>query len=189
MTGSVEHESLVDVAEALNFSLCHPELGLKLFPDGVEVAKVACRTVEQRDFAGLLVRRRKGLLEACVTVSELIATTLLGLDALLADSLATIVSVSTSGKRGGLEILVVVLIGVIVTPQATSPPVGTPDASAGGGGHDRIETVRPGNGRSVRERSGGRVGTTATAGPARGGWHTIGGELASREGVATKSGW
>ena len=43
--------------------------------------------IEQRNFARLLVERGEGLLEACVTVSKLVTSSLLRLDALLADGL------------------------------------------------------------------------------------------------------
>jgi len=43
----VEHEGLVDVAEAMNFRLCCLEPVLELLTDGVEVTKVACGAIEQ----------------------------------------------------------------------------------------------------------------------------------------------
>jgi hypothetical protein len=45
-------------------------------------------SIKEIDFAGLLVRSRESFLETCITFSKLVASSLLRLDALLANSLA-----------------------------------------------------------------------------------------------------
>ena len=69
----------------------------------LEVANVRRRTVEERDLARLLVRHREHVLEAAVSVTELVTTTLLGLDTLTADLLAT-VDGTTRTKKGKLQL-------------------------------------------------------------------------------------
>lgn len=109
-----EHQSLVHVAETVNLGLGSLEPHLELILDGLEIAEVAGGSVEQRHLAGLLVRRREGLLKACVTVPELVASPLLGLDALLADGLAAGVC-AASRHQGGLEVVVLV-VAIVIAP-------------------------------------------------------------------------
>ena len=105
--GCAEHQRLVNVPKSVDLGLGGFEPHLELFLNSLEVAEVAgswdkkCKQhvahrwketkptpIEQGHFAGLLVRRRESLLEACVTVPELISPSLLRLDALLANGLA-----------------------------------------------------------------------------------------------------
>jgi hypothetical protein len=76
-TSAVQHESLVDGAETVNFVISALETGLQLAFDGFEVLDVAGGSFKERDFAGLLVRWGEGLLEARVPFPELIASALL----------------------------------------------------------------------------------------------------------------
>jgi hypothetical protein len=71
-----EHQRLVDIAKSVNLGLGRFEPHLKLFLNSLEISEMTSSPVEQRDFAGLLVRRGKGLFEACVTVSELVSSPL-----------------------------------------------------------------------------------------------------------------
>jgi hypothetical protein len=64
------------------------ESDLQLILDSLEVLDVARRSVKKRDLAGLLVRRWEGFLEAGIPFPELVASALLRLDALLANSFA-----------------------------------------------------------------------------------------------------
>jgi hypothetical protein len=73
-------------AGSLVLSLLEPRLELLL--SHLQVLDVSGGTVQQRNLAGLLVRDGKSILEATVAVPELIASPLLGLDALAADFLA-----------------------------------------------------------------------------------------------------
>jgi hypothetical protein len=159
MPGCVEHEGLVDVAEAMNFRLGCLQPVLELLTDGVEVTKVACGAIEQRNLARLLVGRGEGLLETCITVSKLVTSSLLRLDALFADGLAARVGASTDqGRRVELFVL---LVTVIVAP-ADSPLVSSL-CGTGGRCHDRVIAMRPGNCRRVRDGSRGRLSTAAAA--------------------------
>jgi hypothetical protein len=87
-TSAVQHEGLVDGAESVNFMIGALETGLQLAFDGFEVLDVAGGSFKEGDFAGLLVRWGEGLLKARVPFPELVASALLGLDALLTNSLA-----------------------------------------------------------------------------------------------------
>jgi hypothetical protein len=87
-TSAVQHEGLVDGAESVNFMIGALETGLQLAFDGFKVLDVAGSSFKEGDFAGLLVRWGKGLFEARVPFPELIAPALLGLNALLPNSLS-----------------------------------------------------------------------------------------------------
>jgi hypothetical protein len=55
LVGSAEHQGLVDVAEADNLGFSGLQPQLELVPAGLDVADVAGSTIEQGNFAGLLV--------------------------------------------------------------------------------------------------------------------------------------
>jgi len=57
----------------------------------LQVLDVGGGTVQERNLAGLLVRNGKGILEATVAISELIASPLLRLDTLATNFLAAAV--------------------------------------------------------------------------------------------------
>lgn len=87
-TGAVQHQGLVDGAESVNFVIGTLEAGLQLTFDGFEIFDMTGGSFEEGDFASLLVRGREGLFETRVPFPELIASALLGLDALLANGFA-----------------------------------------------------------------------------------------------------
>jgi len=131
-----------------------------------EIIKQKRTAIEEGDFAGLLVRRREGFLEAGIPFPELVASSLLGLDALLADCFAARVTrrvVVGINWASGLEFLIIFVIGLVVGPRrltlvrrARSGPVGRH--------RNGVEALRAGN----RGVAGGRTGSTAAADPARG---------------------
>jgi hypothetical protein len=88
------------------------------FLDSLEVPDVASGTLKQGNLAGLLVGLGKSLLEATVSVTKLIASPLLRLDALFPDGLATGI-VAASGGWGGLEVIILI-VGVVVTPARSA---------------------------------------------------------------------
>jgi hypothetical protein len=88
-----------------------------------EILDVTGGSFEEGDFASLLVRGGEGLFEARVPFPELIASTLLGLDALLANSFAARVTrgrVVVSSNESRFKFLVVLVIGVVVAPARPS---------------------------------------------------------------------
>jgi hypothetical protein len=87
LLGSAQHQSLVDLAKSGSLILCLLEPRLKLLLSHLQVLDVSGGTVQQRNLAGLLVGDGKSILEATVTIPELIASPLLRLDALAADFL------------------------------------------------------------------------------------------------------
>ena len=106
LLGSAQHQRLVDprwkrecrdkviaremnvLAKSGSLILCLLEPRLKLLLSHLQVLDVSGGTVQQRNLAGLLVGDGKSILEATVTIPELIASPLLRLDALAADFLA-----------------------------------------------------------------------------------------------------
>jgi len=125
-TSTVQHEGLVDVAEPVYFMIGTLKSDFQLFLDGLEVLDMAdgCMqkdeykekreqrihtAVKDGNFACLLVGGREGFLETGIPFPELVASSLLGLDALLADCFAAGVTRSIGSGNGtsGLEFLVV----------------------------------------------------------------------------------
>ena len=106
-------------------------------------------TVKDGYFACLLVRRREGFLEASVPFPKFVASSLLGLDALLANSFAAGVtrSIVTGNGTSGLEFLIVVVFRFVLSSRSR---IFAPMSCAGGrpiGGHsNRVETLRSWNG-------------------------------------------
>jgi len=154
-TSTVQHQRLVDGAESVNFMISTLESDLQLILDSLEIFDVAGCAVKERDFASLLIRRWEGFLEAGIPFPELVASALLGLDALLANSFAARVTrgrvvVSSNGSR--FEFLVVVVIGIVVAPARPCTLVGS-RASAGpiGGHSNRVEAVRAWDSSSIRD--------------------------------------
>lgn len=168
MPGCAEHQRLIDVPKSVDLGLGGFEPHLKLFLNSLEVAEVAGSPVEQGYFAGLLVRRRESLLEACVTVPEFVSPALLRLDALFANGLAARIGAS---RVVGRQVLFIVFIAVVVAaaaPSLMSTSYAGPCSRTSEGG----ETMGTGNGCSVRKGGGRRVGATAAAASARRG-HAI----------------
>ena len=134
-TSTVQHEGLVDVAEPVNFMIGTLKSDFQLLLDSLEVFDMAdgCRrknqyknsslvikrlaAVKDGYFACLLVRRREGFLEASVPFPEFVASSLLGLDALLANSFAAGVTRSIVSGNGtsGLEFLIVVVFRFVLS--------------------------------------------------------------------------
>jgi hypothetical protein len=112
--------------------------------------RVAIHTaVKDGYFACLLVRGREGFLEASVTFPELVASSLLGLDALLANSFAAGVTRSIGSGNGtsGLEFLVVVVFRFVLSSRSRSlAPVGCASGRPVGGHSDGVKALRSGNG-------------------------------------------
>ena len=190
-TSTVQHQSLVDVTEPVNFMIGALESHLQLFLDGLEVLDVAnswrreedqyneliieCvvwgkkpTSIENRDFACLLVRGREGFLETGIPFPEFVASSLLGLDALLADSFAARVTRSIASCCGkgssGLEFLIVIVIGLVLSGGSRRlAPVGGAGGRPVRGHSDGVETLRPGNCGVI----GRGVSSAASAEPAR----------------------
>lgn len=76
------------------------------------VFKKQLTTVQKGNFARLLVRDWKHILESAVAIAKFVTTTLLRFDPLAADLLTTLVCVSTSKLRG--EIFLIVIASVII---------------------------------------------------------------------------
>jgi hypothetical protein len=77
---------------------------------------------QERHFASLHVRRWEDILEAGVSIPELVATALLGLDALLANGFAAGVTRrrlvgASSITRSRFEFLIVLVIGIFIAPR------------------------------------------------------------------------
>ena len=168
-------------AKSLNlvFSLLEPRL--ELLCGHLEVLDMSSCAVEEGNLARLLVGDREGILEPAVAIAKLVATSLLGLDALTTDRLAANIGSVSSCDRG-LEV-VVVLIGIIVARLA-SWRLGR---RASCGSSDGVEAMGAGDG-SVRDTVNRRrrMRATAAAAPARS--ETIGRELATAEVVDGRGG-
>jgi hypothetical protein len=146
------------------------------------VHKVEHTTIEQGDFAGLLVGGGQRLAETCVTLTKFVSPPLLRLDPLFADGLAARVG-AYGGRRGRVEILIFL---VTVHVVAGGLPL---CRAAGGWCGDGVEAVRAGDGSWVGDtlgRRGGRVSSTATTASAR--LRAIRGHLASADVVKTSGG-
>ena len=187
LLGGTEHEGLVHVAEVGGLGLSLLEPGLQLLLGHLEVTNVrrSCQRgaasapiapdprrvhtpIQQGNLARLLVRNRESVLEAAVAVTELIPPPLLRLDALAADLLAAHV-VAAAGGGNRVEVVVVVA-GEVVGALGTLLLLLLARGSAGdSSGTERVEAVRPGDGRERTRRDGGawRVGTAAAAATAR----------------------
>ena len=184
-TSTVEHESLVDVAEPVNFVIGTLKSDLQLFFDGLEVLDMAdgcsqkheykeliielefITAIKDGDFACLLVGGREGFLEASVTFPELVASSLLGLDALLANSFAAGVTRSIGRGNGTsrFEFLVVVVVRIVMSSRSRSlAPVDSASGGPIGRDRDGVKALRSGNG-CVTGRG---VTSAASAEPARG---------------------
>ena len=130
-------------------------------------------SIENRDFACLLVRGREGFLETGIPFPEFVASSLLGLDALLAYCFAARVTGSIAGCCGkgssGLEFLIIVIVGLVLSGGSRRL---APVCGAGGrpvSGHsDGVEALRPGYCGVIRRG----VSSAASAEPAR--WESIG---------------
>lgn len=96
----------------LHLSLVQPSLELLL--GHLEVLDVCRRTVQKRNFAGLLVRHGKDVLQTAVAIPELIATALLRLNALAANLLAALVRVEVGRQRGSKLFLLVIAAKVLL---------------------------------------------------------------------------
>lgn len=90
-----EHQRLVDVAKSVNLRFSGFQSEFQLLFDGLEIPNVSSCSVEQRNLAGFLVGRRKGILQAGVAVPELISSPLFRFDALLANGLAARIGTSS----------------------------------------------------------------------------------------------
>lgn len=82
-----EHEGFAHNAVALGLFLLLVVLELNGHVEGLELFDAGGGAIEDRDLADLLVRVGENILEFGVTLPELVAATLLGLDALPANSL------------------------------------------------------------------------------------------------------
>jgi hypothetical protein len=149
---STEHEGLVNLSEALGFSLSllkpHGELTL----GHLEVLDVGGSAIEKRDLAGLLVGDGKRVLETAVTLPEFVAPSLLRLDSLTTDLLpAPRRTGFVGGGSDGLEIVVIVGIGrlglLLAIPGHTrlglSDGVVSDAAGNGGGGRANVSSAAP----------------------------------------------
>lgn len=76
------------LAKAGSLILCLLESCLQLLLGHLQVLDVGGGTVQERDFARLLVGDRKSILETTVAIPEFIASPLLRLDTLTTDFLA-----------------------------------------------------------------------------------------------------
>lgn len=83
-----EHEGFAHNAVALCLFLLLVVLELNGHVEGLELFDAGGGAIENGDLADLLVRVGENILEFGVTLPELVAATLLGLDALSANSLA-----------------------------------------------------------------------------------------------------
>jgi hypothetical protein len=124
----IEHEGLVEATETVDLSLSSLQPILELLFYGLEVPNVTGSPIKQRHLARLLIRGWKGLLQAGVSIAELITPPLLRLDALLPDRLTT--SIVVNLRCGGgkwVKLLVVVFLAVqgvnrnVIAGLAASP--------------------------------------------------------------------
>ena len=106
LLGSAQHQRFIDplknsvstmtklageinaLAKTGSLVLCLLEPCLKLLLSHLQVLDVGSGTIQERNLAGLLVGDGKGVLEATITVPELIASPLLRLDTLATNFLA-----------------------------------------------------------------------------------------------------
>ena len=138
---TAEHQGVIEGMEplSLHLSLVEPRLELPLCH--LEVLDVCRRAVQKRNFARLLVRHGKDVLQTAVAIPELIAAALLRLDALAADLLTTDIVVGEVA-HARLEVVVVVAVNVR-TPRA---PLRLARRHAGD--VHRVEAMRAGDGRN-----------------------------------------
>jgi hypothetical protein len=169
LLGSAQHQRLVDLAKSGSLILCLLEPRLKLLLSHLQVLDVSGGTVQQRNLAGLLVGDGKSILEATVTIPELIASPLLRLDALAADFLAANLIRSCGGTGRGE---VIVIVREVVMLAGTALALAT--RACNGGDTDRVVAHGAGDRGKV-----GRVRARATTGAARG---AIGRDLTSAQG-------
>jgi len=162
LISGAEHQGLVDIAKSVNLGLGRFESHLQLLFDGLKIPQMASGPIEQGHFAGLLVRRGKGILEACIAIPKFVASSLLRLDALLANGLAAGISASRVVLMR-LEVIIL-LVAIIVAPASPAPVRGT-SAWAIRGRADGVEAMGSGDGGGVRNGGGRRVSATAAAVP------------------------
>jgi hypothetical protein len=181
LLGSAKHQSLVNGAESLNFVLGLLEPRLKLLGGHLEILDVGGSAVEEGNLAWLLVGDGECVLETTVTVTKLITTPLLRLDALTTNGLTADIG-SASSRDRGLE-LIIVLVGIIIAGLSSRGLC----RRTSSGCRDGIEAMRSGNrcvGNAVDGRR--RVSPTPAAAPARS--KAIGRELASAKVVDGRGG-
>ena len=160
-------------------------------------------SIKEINFAGLLVRCREGFLETCVTFTEFITTSLLGLDALLANSFTAPAGgykemvvqrkwnflriarnrVTTSNSCRSRVKLLIIIIRIVIGSTRPAFVCHSFSASTVCGDSNRVEAVGPWNGRSIRH-SRWRVRATSSAGTACG--HAIGRKFTSADVVGKR---
>lgn len=109
----------------LHLSLVQP--GLELLLGHLKVLDVGRCAIQKRNFARLLVRHGKDILQTAVAIPEFITAALLRLDALTADFLAALVRVEVGGQGRGKVLLLVfatiVFLGLAALALALSRTV------------------------------------------------------------------
>jgi hypothetical protein len=92
-------------------------------------------------------------------------------NALFPDSLTASVVVATCGRRGWVELLIVILVsvegGVSGLIAGLAAPSASPKSGTVGSNTNGVEAVRPGHGRSIRN-AGSRTSAAVARMPARG---------------------
>jgi hypothetical protein len=145
-TSTVQHQGLVDGAEAVDFVVSTFQADLQLVLDSLEILDVACGSIKQGDFASLLVRSWEGFLKTGIPFPELVASALLGLDALLANSFTARVTrsrwIAASSNGSRFEFFVIFVVRVVVAPARPCTLVGGRTARPVGGHSNGVEAMR-----------------------------------------------
>ena len=96
--GGAEHERLVEDTDAAQLVFEFLAAAGEAVRPAVELGDADGRAFEDGRLGRLLIRRRKSLLEAVITFPQLVAATLLRLDALLADVFSATLGLAIAGS-------------------------------------------------------------------------------------------